>query len=115
MKYIAVGGAFGIYMLNAKWNPTSIKENPVQITEPLIFPNPSNKTANIRFNLIKSTKVNIGIYDLNSNQIANIYDGYLEFGLQNFAWKVSIVPTCTYFARITASGATSTIKIIVSK
>jgi WD40 repeat protein len=115
MKYIAVGGAFGIYMLHAKWEPTSVNENPVQISEPLIFPNPSNKTANIRFNLIKSANVSIGIYDINSNQIAKIYDGYLESGLQNFAWKVSPVSTGTYFARITASGTTSSIKIIVNK
>jgi WD40 repeat protein len=115
MNKIGVAGSIGIYMLNAKWKPTSVTENPVQITEPLIFPNPSNKTANIRFNLIKSAKVNISIYDVNSNQITGLYDGNLESGLQNFEWKVTSVPSGTYFARITASGTTSSIKIIVSK
>ena len=114
-KKIVVAGSLGIYMLNAKWNPTSVPENPVQITEPLIFPNPANRTVNIRFNLIKSAQINIAIYDISSIKVAGIYDGFLESGLQNFEWNISRVQSGTYFARITAQGATSTVKIIVNK
>jgi WD40 repeat protein len=114
-KYIAVGTNIGIYMLNAKWNPTSVKENPVIITEPLIFPNPADKTVNIRFNLLLPSEVSIGIFDINSRKVADIYNGFLEQGLQNFDWNISRVPSGTYFTRITAQGSTSTVKIIVNK
>ena len=114
-KFIAAGCTDGIVMLNAKWNPTSVSENPVQITEPLIFPNPASETVNIRFNLVKPSQINIGIYDINSIKVADIYDGFLELGLQNFEWNISRITSGTYFARITALGATSTVKIIVEK
>ncbi len=115
MNYIAVGGAFGLYMLNAKWNPTSVQENPVQITEPTVFPNPTNNTANIRFNLIRSMEVIIGIFDINSKEIAEMHNGFLDAGIKDFIWNTSSVPSGTYFAKITANGNISTIKIIVNK
>jgi len=112
---IAVGTGAGICMLNAKWNPTSVSETPVQITEPLIFPNPASQTVNIRFNLITPNVVSIKVYDINSNMVANVYEGFLEHGIQNFDWNTSRVTSGAYFTHITASGHTSTVKIIVNK
>ena len=114
-KRIGIGGVAGIYMLNAKWNPTSVLDNQIEITEPVIFPNPANRTANIKFNLIKPSQIKIAVFDINSHQIANILDGFLQSGFQNFEWNVSRVPVGTYFARISANGSISTIKIIVNK
>ncbi|GAB1370158.1 hypothetical protein MASR1M45_02160 [Candidatus Kapaibacterium sp.] len=112
---IAVGTGAGIYMLNAKWNPTSVQDNPVQIFEPLVFPNPTNSTANIRFDLLNSATINIQIYDINSRLIAHIFDGFLESGNHNFEWNTAQAPSGSYFARITANGIISSIQIIVNK
>ena len=112
-KLIAVGGAFGIYMLNAKWNTTSIQEV-LQILEPEIFPNPTNNTANIRFNLLKANNVRVDIYNNNSKFITNVLDTFLERGIQSVTWQAR-VPAGIYFARITAGKDTSSIKIIVNK
>ncbi|GAB1371150.1 hypothetical protein MASR1M45_12120 [Candidatus Kapaibacterium sp.] len=112
---IAVGTGAGIYMLNAKWNPTSVQENPVQIIEPIVFPNPTNSTANIRFNMLNSATINIQIYDINSRLIAHIFDGFLESGNHNFEWNTAKSPSGSYFARITANGTVSSIQIIVNK
>jgi WD40 repeat protein len=112
---IAVGTGAGFCMLNAKWTPTSVNDNPIQITEPIIFPNPTNQNANIRFNLLKSSQINISIFDINSKMISSIYDGFLEQGLQTFSWNVSGVLSGTYFAQITANGNKSSIKIVVEK
>ncbi|GAB1369944.1 hypothetical protein MASR1M45_00020 [Candidatus Kapaibacterium sp.] len=112
---IAVGTGAGIYMLNAKWNPTSVQENPVQIIEPIVFPNPTNSTANIRFNMLNSATINIQIYDINSRLIAHIFDGFLDTGNHNFVWNTAQSPSGSYFARITANGIVSSIQIIVNK
>ncbi len=105
----------GIIVYNAKWNPTSVQENPVQIIEPLVFPNPTNSTANIRFDLLNSATINIQIYDINSRLIAHIFDGFLESGNHNFEWNTAQAPSGSYFARITANGIVSSIQIIVNK
>jgi len=112
---IVSGTGVGFYLLNAKWNPTSVQENPVQIIEPIVFPNPTNSTANIRFDLLNSTSINIQIYDINSRLITQIFDGFLESGNHNYEWNTEQAPSDIYFARITASGNVSTIKIIVNK
>jgi len=112
---IAVGTGAGIYMLNAKWNPTSVQDNPVQIIEPIVFPNPTNSTANIRFNMLNSATINIQIYDINSRLIAHIFDGFLESGNHNFEWNTAQSPSGSYFAQITANGTVSSIQIIVNK
>jgi WD40 repeat protein len=115
-KYIAASlMTSGIIVYNAKWNHTSVEDNPIKITEPMIFPNPTNQTANIRFNLLKPSQINISIFDINSKMISNIYDGFLAQGMQTFSWNVSGVLSGTYFAQITANGNKSSIKIIVNK
>ena len=113
LKYIAVGCTDGIVMLNAKWNTTSIQDV-LQILEPEIFPNPTNNTANIRFNLLKANNVRVDIYNNNSKFITNVLDTFLERGIQSVTWQAR-VPAGIYFARITAGNDTSSIKIIVNK
>ena len=108
-------GGWGIYLLNAKWNPTSVPENPVQVQNSTIFPNPVNGIANIQFNLLKNGAVNINIYDPASNLIAPIFNGQLSAGIQNFQWNVLHFASGTYFCNIVAGGITTTITIIVNK
>lgn len=72
---IGVGGVAGIYLLNAKWNPTSVEEGNIQILKPEIFPNPNDGKAIIRFNLIKTSKISVDIYDINLRLISNLYKG----------------------------------------
>jgi WD40 repeat protein len=114
-KKIAVGTSSGIYMLNAKWDATSVKDNPIQITEPLIFPNPSNKIANIRFNLLKSANLSVNIYDINSKLVAKIFEGQLDIGLHNFDWNAKNQTPGTYFTKISIGNNVSSIKIIINK
>ncbi|MCX6152547.1 MAG: T9SS type A sorting domain-containing protein [Candidatus Kapabacteria bacterium] len=114
-KFIAAGGSAGIYLLNAKWKPNAVQQNAVQIYKPIIFPNPTNGTANIQFNLIRPEQLNINIYDMASNLIELIFSGQLSQGIQNFEWSTSSVTSGTYLCTITAAGQVSTIKIIVNK
>ncbi|MCX6153852.1 MAG: T9SS type A sorting domain-containing protein [Candidatus Kapabacteria bacterium] len=114
-KYIAVSGGVGIYLLNAKWHSLSVSDNPIQITNPIIFPNPTNGTANIQFSLLKPEQTQIQIYDSASNLISLIFNGLLQQGIQNFPWNASSVASGVYFARISAAGQTSTIQIIINK
>ncbi|MCX6154074.1 MAG: T9SS type A sorting domain-containing protein, partial [Candidatus Kapabacteria bacterium] len=115
-KYIALAHATsGIIVYNAKWNPISVTDNPVQITNPIIFPNPTNGNANIQFNLLKPEIANIQIYDSLSNLVSSVNNGLLQQGMQNIPWNASLVASGVYFARISAAGQVSTIQIIVNK
>jgi len=113
-KKIAVAGSGGIYMLNAKWNPTSVEEESIQILEPEIFPNPNDGKAIIRFNLLRSSDISVDIFDINSRLISNIFKGQLIVGLQTFEWLAK-VPNGIYFAKISSGTSVSSIKIIVQK
>ncbi|MCX6152938.1 MAG: T9SS type A sorting domain-containing protein [Candidatus Kapabacteria bacterium] len=114
-KFIAVSGGVGIYMLNAKWNPASVANNLIQIINPIIFPNPTNGTANIQFSLLKPELINIKIYDSASNLVSSVFNGQLQQGMQNIPWNALSVASGVYYARITAAGQVSTIQIIVNK
>ena len=114
-KYICVGGGAGIYMLNAKWQPTSVPDNPIQIIQPIIFPNPTNGTATIQFNLLQPSLTNINIYDITSKLVTPIFSGLLQPGMQNFTWSVNNISSGNYFCKITTGSFTSTIQIIVNK
>ena len=114
MNQIAVGGSIGIYMLNAKWNPTSIEEESIQILEPEIFPNPNDGKAIIRFNILRSSDISVDIFDINSRLISNIFKGQLNQGIQSFEWLAK-VPNGIYFARISSGKTVSSIKIIVQR
>ncbi|MCX6152519.1 MAG: T9SS type A sorting domain-containing protein [Candidatus Kapabacteria bacterium] len=113
--YIGVGGSAGIYLLNAKWDTTPVLENPIQVTNTIIFPNPTNGTANIQFDLLRPEFIDIKIYNTASNLVTKIFEGQVQQGMQNFQWNTSLVATGIYFCRIIAAGTTSTIKIIVNK
>jgi len=78
-----IGSVAGIYLPNAKWNPTSVEVESIQILEPEIFPNPMNGKAIIRFNLIKTSEVSVDIFDINSRLISNLYKGQLNQGIQS--------------------------------
>jgi WD40 repeat protein len=114
-KYIAIGGGLGIYLLNANWNPSTITENIIMITNDTVYPNPSNNIANIKFNLIKSGYTTIKIYNSNSNEIITLYNDFLDVGLHTFLWKTSEITNGVYFCKISTNNFFSTIKIIVNK
>ncbi|MFQ3550337.1 MAG: T9SS type A sorting domain-containing protein, partial [Armatimonadota bacterium] len=114
MNRIAIAGSIGIYLLNAKWNPTSVEVESIQILEPEIFPNPMNGKAIIRFNLIKTSEVSVDIFDINSRLISNLYKGQLNQGIQSFEWLAK-VPNGIYFAKISSGKSVSSIKIIVER
>ena len=111
---IGIGGGFGIYMLNAKWNPTSVEEEGIQILEPEIFPNPNDGKAIIRFNLLKNADISVDIFDINSRLISNIFKGQLNAGIQSYEWLAK-VSNGIYFARISSGKTVSSIKIIVKR
>jgi len=114
MKFIAMSNGSGIIVYNAKWNPTSVEEESIQILEPEIFPNPNDGKAIIRFNLLKNTDISVDIYDINSRLLSNIFKGQLNQGIQSIEWLAK-VPNGIYFARISSGTSVSSIKIIVQR
>ncbi|NOX88709.1 MAG: hypothetical protein GXO77_06765, partial [Calditrichaeota bacterium] len=44
------------------------------------FPNPFNPTTQIVFDLPKDANVNLTVYDVNGNEVANLVNGYKSAG-----------------------------------
>jgi WD40 repeat protein len=113
-KLIATGGN-GIYVLNAKWEPSSIPENKIIISNDTVYPNPTNNMATIKFTLLNPCQATIKIYDNNSKEITALYSDFLDVGQHFFTWNTSEISNGLYFCKIKINNATSTIKIIVNK
>jgi WD40 repeat protein len=107
MNYIAVGGAFGIYMLNAKWNPTSVIQDIIPISETLVYPNPTTGTISIALNP-KFCNGKWFLYDLAGNAINQ---GIINFA-DVFELNVSDLIPNTYFLNFINGNEKETFKFI---
>jgi GH35 family endo-1,4-beta-xylanase len=79
------------------------------------YPNPFNSVTVIRYELPKSEKVDLVIYNLLGRQIAVLERGKKDAGYYKVEWKASNFPTGVYFYRLTAGSFTDTKKLLLVK
>jgi hypothetical protein len=79
-----------------------------------MFPNPSNGTLNINFNLPANQQVTIDITNLNGQVIKQVTNQVLS-GQQNITVDLNNLSNGMYFARITTADKTSTNKFTLVK
>jgi hypothetical protein len=84
------------------------------------YPNPFNPTTTINFEIAKEAKVNVQIYDLLGNKVITLVNTNKLAGAYNVMWNGlnnagEIMPTGTYFYRITAGSFTQTKKMVLMK
>ena len=79
---------------------TSINENdppvPYGLSLQQNYPNPFNPYTTIRFELVKSGKTALDIYDLRGKKVKEIFSGYLESGMHNLLVNASELASGTY-------------------
>ncbi|MCX6155112.1 MAG: T9SS type A sorting domain-containing protein [Candidatus Kapabacteria bacterium] len=103
----------GIIVYNAQWNPSSVLENLIQISQSIIYPNPINGNANIEFLLLKPFQLSVQIFNSASDPLITIFSGFMESGNKSFIWNTAGLPSGMYFCRVSASGAASTIQVLI--
>ncbi len=75
------------------------------------YPNPFNPTTNISFTLPTRAKVNLVVYNMLGQNVANIVNNqFVENGYHNFQWDASNLPSGIYFYRLEIVGQSSLTK-----
>jgi hypothetical protein len=73
------------------------------------YPNPSADRVTTRFNLARTEKVSVGLYDLSGRELSRVVDGVqLSAGSHEYELSVKSLPSGTYYIRLTTSAGTQT-------
>ncbi|MFI5212281.1 MAG: T9SS type A sorting domain-containing protein, partial [Ignavibacteria bacterium] len=73
------------------------------------YPNPFNPTTQIKFDIPKSSFINLAIYDAVGKEISVLVDENLQAGSYSVDWNASSYPSGVYFYRITAGDASTSL------
>jgi len=79
------------------------------------FPNPFNPETSIRFSLESTSEVNVNIFNIMGQEIAQFEYGMLNSGIHNIEWNAGHVPSGIYFYQIRANNATKIGKMTLMK
>ena len=79
------------------------------------YPNPFNSSTMINFNLKKSSKVKIEIFDALGRKINDLAGGEADAGHHLLAWAANSMPSGLYFCRVSTIYETQIIKILLVK
>ncbi len=78
-------------------------------------PNPFNASTAISYKLQAASNVNLAVYDVSGREVALLAEGYHPAGTYQVEWDASGIPSGVYFARLTAEGTNSTLKLLLIK
>ncbi|RJP80064.1 MAG: T9SS C-terminal target domain-containing protein [Candidatus Zixiibacteriota bacterium] len=92
---------------------TSLQPQAERLVE--AFPNPFNPTTTLHYQLTAFSPVNLKVYDSAGREVAALVDGWREAGSHEVTFDASLLPSGTYFARLTAGEVTQVQKLILLK
>lgn len=79
------------------------------------YPNPFNPTTMINYQIPKSAKVTLNIYDISGKLVTTLINGVQDAGKYSVEWKAGNNASGVYFYRINAGGFTDVKKMILEK
>ncbi|MBU0509263.1 T9SS type A sorting domain-containing protein, partial [bacterium] len=80
-----------------------------------VYPNPFNDQARVRFDLLKSERVEITLYDLTGRRVRTLADEVCDAGRHEIAFDARGLASGTYFVRLHSSSAVRTQKVLLLK
>jgi hypothetical protein len=89
---------------------------PLLLTTPTLFqnyPNPFNPTTTIQFDLPRSAKVELKIYNILGHQVAILANDFFPAGTHHVSWNAANLPSGIYFCRMEAAGFAQTRKMLL--
>ena len=95
-------------------NPVNSVNSPYSNYDTL-YPNPTNQSITIQFNLPKSENINIDIMTLDGKKLHNLYAGFLESGVQKILAETTGLVPGTYFIVINSETFSKTFKLMIIK
>jgi hypothetical protein len=79
------------------------------------YPNPFNPSTNIKFDISRSSFVNLSVYDMNGKLVGVILNEMMSPGTYNMQFNASYLSSGTYFYKITAGDYSSVKRMILVK
>ena len=79
------------------------------------YPNPFNATTTLRYSLVQSSGVTIGIYNIVGQRVATLFEGIQQAGNHSIIWDASGFPSGIYFARVEAGKRFKGMKMVLLK
>lgn len=106
---------------------TLLKYNPAVIGLPIVnyvpvrsalyqnYPNPFNPVTNIKFNLVKNSRVQVIIYDITGREIRKFDKGYLTSGEHSIRFSAEYLASGVYFYKLVTDDVTEAKKMVILK
>jgi hypothetical protein len=79
------------------------------------YPNPFNASTNITFDLRENADVNLSVYNIAGQKVAEIANGKYETGSHTVNWDASGEASGVYFYKLDANGEVKTNRMILMK
>jgi predicted outer membrane repeat protein len=85
-----------------------------------VVPNPFNPMANVKFDLPRSGKVQLSVFDLRGRLVRELVSGQMEAGSHEVMWngrdsRGQMSATGVYFARLSSADGNKTVKMVLAK
>jgi len=77
------------------------------------YPNPFNPTTNIRFDMDKSSRVNLSVYDVTGKLVATLVNGKMNAGSHTITWNAQDMASGVYFAKLNSDNFTAIKKMVL--
>jgi len=79
------------------------------------YPNPFNPATTIKYDLPENSNVELKVYDVLGNEVANLFTGYQNAGSYSVNFRADKLSSGVYFYRIDAGSFSQTKKFILMK
>ncbi|MDP8210870.1 MAG: choice-of-anchor J domain-containing protein [Candidatus Stygibacter australis] len=80
-----------------------------------IYPNPFNPVAQIEFSLAEAAEVQINVYNVKGQKVAELLNSELDSGSHKITWQADHSPSGLYFVKMQTSGYQKIQKLILLK
>ena len=105
----------GIYQRNFVNDPLVVDEFSAEVSEFIIYPNPTVDRLNIEINAIRALdNATIVIYNVLGQKVASIFEGEVKEGQSSFTWNRGSHQAGSYFVNLSSNGF-STSKTLILK
>lgn len=117
--FTALSNSNGLYVISE--NPPYIGLNntgteiPQEFSLSQNYPNPFNPATKIRFELPKSSRVKLSVYDITGKEIEILVSEKLGAGGYEYDWNGINLPSGVYFYKLTADNFVQTRKMVLVK
>tara|TARA_B100000945_G_C20400519_1_gene607105 strand:- start:1426 stop:2022 length:597 start_codon:yes stop_codon:yes gene_type:complete len=79
------------------------------------YPNPFNPTTNISLEILDAGNVSLQIYNIAGQQVADLYQGYMDKGEHSWKWDASMQQSGMYLVKAQTEASVKTQKILLIK